>query len=119
MSETTEHQIYACWCGHRPIRHPRRGDVIVCLECEAAVPTLSEVAWGELAQRLERAADNLLALHDLLQHGYIIVHPDDVRARDIAIIQATCDQLGVVVAYPMDNRGWFDAIIAAAERETP
>jgi len=59
MSETTEHQIYACWCGHRPIRHPRRGDVIVCLECEAAHPA---------EQYLEA----------LREHGYVIVHPDDV-----------------------------------------
>jgi len=48
-----------------------------------------------------------------------MVYWSDVRARDGAIIRATCDQLGVVVAYPMDNRGWFDAIIASAEQETP
>ena len=59
-------------------------------------------------------------LERLAEHGYVIVHPDDMRARDEAIIRAVCNFLPVVYDddYPLPKRD-IDAIIDAAEQETP
>ena len=83
-----------------------------------ARPTPEQIADGSAPADVH-SRRNFLDV--LAHHGYTIIHWTDEqqRARDEAIIRATCDQLGVVVAYPMDNRGWFDDIIAAAEEQTP
>jgi len=51
----------------------------------------------------------------LAEHGYMIVHPDDQRARDEAIIYATATEVGSVYddEYPLPKRR-INRIIDAA-----
>jgi hypothetical protein len=55
-------------------------------------------------------------MNDLAEHGYVIVHTDDLRARDEAIIRATWN-LGRPAA-PRRAATLIDLILADAEQET-
>ena len=61
--------------------------------------------------------DGFSFLDRLDEHGYVIVHPDDLRAMKEAIIRATWN-LGRPAA-PRRAEALIDAIIADAEQETP
>jgi len=59
------------------------------------------------------AAPRLLFLEELADHGYVVIHTDELRARDEAMVQAAHDVLGQRDQFTNDQ---YDAIIAAAEQ---
>ena len=51
----------------------------------------------------------------LAEHGYVIVHPDDQRTRDEALIRATCEMFGVLRYFTSPTPGAANGSSAIAD----
>ena len=76
-------------------------------------PTPKQIAWELDGPKASHPAERLLDA--LREHGYVIVHPDDQRARDEAMVIATAHYHGLGTP----NKTRIDAIIAAATDGEP
>jgi N-acetyl-anhydromuramyl-L-alanine amidase AmpD len=80
-------------------------------------PTPEEIMRRYMRRYIEDPRAVEWALESFARHGYVIVHPDDMRARDEAIIEATLCHFD---PNPLSaSRGDIDSIIAAAEQGAP